>query len=858
MILECILLGGAGSAAGQVGGALYASIAATLFAEAGSRVLDGIVARVKGRRNKDFFLLTRQSLVAALKTCETECNDRPALSAAYSRVRESASVVVGEEKTGAVESSLLAALIWGRDVDIATALLGRIARHRPHLTDDSMERFNRELPAQLRYEFAEGLKTKQHEAAFKAFLSEAIWGLPDLVSDMIENTPWLGELRDVLAKQRQVPDLTQPLERVTKQSSEILASVRRTEKGVGEIREAIFHLRKDVSDLTLRKAEADEKDLYKRNQLLAAQEAVSKIYHKLHRTSRAAASASPEDPERRVAYGQYLESEKVILEESAANLQRLVAQNDQSTERLESELRAIEERAALTSDDEFTKRVYTLRSEKNYDEADALYREALDQEEKREVELLMGHAEIQMLSGHVGRALESYAGAAKIASPEEAERIRKTISDAREMALRLNLTAEAYDLMVAEYGRSLDLFGPEDERTMSAMARFALFLFERGLYQDAKRLMEDALQLRQQQLGGEHPDTLSSMNNLGVLYGAMGRYADAETLCKKTLQLRQQQLGDEHPDTLSSMNNLAELYDATGRYGEAEPLFEETLRLRRKVLGEEHPDTLTSMNNRAASCKSTGLYREAVPLFEEMLRLRRKVSGEEHPDTLSSMNSLAELYDATGLYGEAEPLFEKTLRLRRKVLDKEHPETLTSMNNLAMLYYSTGRYGKAEPLFEKALRICRKVLDKEHPHTLVSMNNLALLYYSTGRYGEAEPLFEEALKVRRKLLTEEHPDTLTSRDNLALLYAATGRCGEAEPLYEETLRLRRRVLGEEHPDTLRSMNYLAWLYFSAGRKEKARSLAYTAYQIALRKLGSDNDTTKALAELLRRCGGSDP
>ncbi len=774
MILECILLGGAGSAAGQVGGALYASIAATLFAEAGSRVLDGIVARVKGRRNKDFFLLTRQSLVAALKTCETECNDRPALSAAYSRVRESASVVVGEEKTGAVESSLLAALIWGRDVDIATALLGRIARHRPHLTDDSMERFNRELPAQLRYEFAEGLKTKQHEAAFKAFLSEAIWGLPDLVSDMIENTPWLGELRDVLAKQRQVPDLTQPLERVTKQSSEILASVRRTEKGVGEIREAIFHLRKDVSDLTLRKAEADEKDLYKRNQLLAAQEAVSKIYHKLHRTSRAAASASPEDPERRVAYGQYLESEKVILEESAANLQRLVAQNDQSTERLESELRAIEERAALTSDDEFTKRVYTLRSEKNYDEADALYREALDQEEKREVELLMGHAEIQMLSGHVGRALESYAGAAKIASPEEAERIRKTISDAREMALRLNLTAEAYDLMVAEYGRSLDLFGPEDERTMSAMARFALFLFERGLYQDAKRLMEDALQLRQQQLGGEHPDTLSSMNNLGVLYGAMGRYADAETLCKKTLQLRQQQLGDEHPDTLSSMNNLAELYDATGRYGEAEPLFEETL------------------------------------------------------------------------------------RLRRKVLDKEHPETLTSMNNLAMLYYSTGRYGKAEPLFEKALRICRKVLDKEHPHTLVSMNNLALLYYSTGRYGEAEPLFEEALKVRRKLLTEEHPDTLTSRDNLALLYAATGRCGEAEPLYEETLRLRRRVLGEEHPDTLRSMNYLAWLYFSAGRKEKARSLAYTAYQIALRKLGSDNDTTKALAELLRRCGGSDP
>nr|NCR96576.1 tetratricopeptide repeat protein [Microcystis aeruginosa L311-01] len=78
---------------------------------------------------------------------------------------------------------------------------------------------------------------------------------------------------------------------------------------------------------------------------------------------------------------------------------------------------------------------------------------------------------------------------------------------------------------------------------------------------------------------------------------SQGRYTEAEPLYLEALDLRKQLLGDNHPDVAQSLNNLAYLYQSQGRYKEAEPLYREAIKIATQVLGDNHPDSQTIMEN---------------------------------------------------------------------------------------------------------------------------------------------------------------------------------------------------------------------------------------------------------------------
>ena len=50
-----------------------------------------------------------------------------------------------------------------------------------------------------------------------------------------------------------------------------------------------------------------------------------------------------------------------------------------------------------------------------------------------------------------------------------------------------------------------------------------------------------------------------------MLYKEQGRYDEAEKLLLEAVEGRRLKLGDKHPHTLESLNNLTELYEAWGR-----------------------------------------------------------------------------------------------------------------------------------------------------------------------------------------------------------------------------------------------------------------------------------------------------
>ncbi|MEL6556322.1 MAG: tetratricopeptide repeat protein [Cyanobacteria bacterium J06621_11] len=243
------------------------------------------------------------------------------------------------------------------------------------------------------------------------------------------------------------------------------------------------------------------------------------------------------------------------------------------------------------------------------------------------------------------------------------------------------------------------------------------FLTEQGRYDEAEPLLQQAVEIRQTELGKHHPSTASSLNNLALLYVSQGRYDEAEPLLQQAVEIRQTELGNRHLDTASSLFNLALLYKAQGRYVEAEPLYKQALEIRQTELGEHHPSTASSLNNLALLYKAQGRYVEAEPLLQQALKILRTELGDRHPSTATSLNNLAGLYKARGCYVEAESLLQQALEIRQTELGECHPNTATGLFNLAVLYHQTQRSNKALSYIQKALAIYIPILGYDHPET---------------------------------------------------------------------------------------------------------------------------------------------
>ncbi|MBD2021152.1 tetratricopeptide repeat protein, partial [Leptolyngbya sp. FACHB-36] len=123
---------------------------------------------------------------------------------------------------------------------------------------------------------------------------------------------------------------------------------------------------------------------------------------------------------------------------------------------------------------------------------------------------------------------------------------------------------------------------------------------ERSLIEETTAViphLEEVIKITQ--TSGSEIEVALSLAWLAFLYELQGRYSEAEPLYVQALDIRQRQLGSDHPHVATSLNNLAGLYQSQGRYSEAEPLYVQALDISQRQLGNDHPDVATSLNDLA-------------------------------------------------------------------------------------------------------------------------------------------------------------------------------------------------------------------------------------------------------------------
>lgn len=251
-------------------------------------------------------------------------------------------------------------------------------------------------------------------------------------------------------------------------------------------------------------------------------------------------------------------------------------------------------------------------------------------------------------------------------------------------------------------------------------------LFSLGEYAQAEPLYQRSLAIEEKWFK-DSPNVASVLDNLAVLYDEQGLYARAEPLHQRSLAIREEVLGKDHPDVAVSLNNLAEQYRIQGKYELAESLYQRSLTIREKALGKDHPDVATALNNLAVLYDNQGQYAKAEPLLLRSLEIREKALGIDHPDVAFSLNNLATLYYYQGRYTQSEQLIQRSLKIWEKALGEDYPLVATSLNNLAKLYEGQSQYALAAPLFQRALAILKKTLGKDHPRTKTAREDVKTL-----------------------------------------------------------------------------------------------------------------------------------
>jgi eukaryotic-like serine/threonine-protein kinase len=376
-----------------------------------------------------------------------------------------------------------------------------------------------------------------------------------------------------------------------------------------------------------------------------------------------------------------------------------------------------------------------------------------------------------------------------------------------------------------------------------------------GLFPEATRLLEEALELRRRLHGANHPDVAMSLQHLADLEAFKGAYARAEALGREALGHRRRVLGRDSIETAESLLRLGMIHRVTGRHESAEDHLREAVKVARKR--NDRSLLARSLDRYGVLLNERGRVDEATAMLREALAVSRALFGEAHPQVALTLNNLA-LAERTQDAAGAEQHLNEALAMQRRLLAGPHPDVATTLNNIALLHQEGGRYAEAERLYAEALAMQRAVYEGDHPKIAATLNNLAALYYAQGRHAEAEAGYREAVALLEKSLGEDHADTANAWSNLGQVLAATGRGAEAEVLYRRALDVTRRGLGPQHRRTALILNNLGDVTQARGDLAAAGALYGEALAILRVALGDEHPEVAVSlnnqGSLLRRRG----
>jgi len=428
--------------------------------------------------------------------------------------------------------------------------------------------------------------------------------------------------------------------------------------------------------------------------------------------------------------------------------------------------------------EQMTARVDSLRSARNYVEAEAAARELLAEIEET------GKPESPQTAGAMVSLIWSVWGVGEATK------------------------AEARALTEKAVGVHEKVWGQDHPRLADTLIPISLLLSKTRDHELARLHLERALRIYEQVPEPDFSSVARTLGYLGDLAAREGDYVSARGFMERALETWKRARGPNDLDVAGAHLNFAPTLAALGRYEEARRHYQQSLDIKENALGRDHPDVAYVLTGLANLTQELGDFEEACPLWESVLEIYEKCEDRR---ASYAMAGLASCFEDQGDCEAAKRLYKRALQTTQEGWDPDHPVVASRLTDLALLLQTQRDYASARPLLERALQIFQKEYDPDHACVADPLHILATLFLDLDDFERARPLLEHAFAIREKSFGPNHPDVAKSLQGLARLFCTTGEIGKA---LEATLRAED--IGREH------------FYLMAQSQTERRALEYAS------------------------------
>jgi tetratricopeptide (TPR) repeat protein len=271
--------------------------------------------------------------------------------------------------------------------------------------------------------------------------------------------------------------------------------------------------------------------------------------------------------------------------------------------------------------------------------------------------------------------------------------------------------------LLASYALYRDELGESDPATCRALGSLADLLTFNCQYEEAGRLIDDALTACRVDLPESDPRVIELMRRETTLL-----YEQDDPRCEAALRDMLDRLrsayGDSHIALAETMDQLAVIASCAGRRDEAIGLRRDALEMKAALRGEDDPTVGHAYTDLAIERLRFAATDEDLLESERLLQKALEILNAAFPgDSLDVAITLAEfaaLRMAQDDFDDAERLYLEALAMKRRLLTDEHFEVAKTLRNLAGFYLRIGRLDDAEARAREAIQTGRKWLSDSH------------------------------------------------------------------------------------------------------------------------------------------------
>lgn len=349
-------------------------------------------------------------------------------------------------------------------------------------------------------------------------------------------------------------------------------------------------------------------------------------------------------------------------------------------------------------------------------------------------------------------------------------------------------------------------------------------LFAAGRYEEGQA--EFRAGLHKAEALGDRLRAASAKNVLATGLLAKGEPDAALPLLREALAVRTEILGEDHPTTAETRVGIADALSNRGAYVEAERELRDALTVLEEALEPTHHEVAEARSLLGMTLYGLGRHEEAEAELRTVVEIFAASRGREHPSYALAHYSLGFPLVAQGKFEEAEAVFRVALAGVATDLGEDHPLVQAVRGGLASALSEAGKLEASQSEYRALLASFERTVPPEDMSYAIARGNFAELLRRREKLDEAEGEYRAAIEI---LGPQGHPLVPQLRASLARQLLESGRGVEALPIAEQAWLEHRKdaIAPETRARTAFILARILWVV-QPDQRARARTLAEDA------------------------------